>query len=539
MENKGSLGSVIGIFNKLSMQQRMMLVGIFAISLLLLGFVIFVFNEPTYTTLYSNLANEDASKVIDQLTSQKVQYKIEDSGTTIKVPKDKVYEIRFSMASKGIPNSGIVGYEIFDKNTMGMSEFMQKLNYKRALEGEIARTIMQQSGIEGARVHIVFPEKTIFKEDKKDPTASVVLKLATGTQVSQKNIIAISNLVASSVEGLKPGKVTVLDTQGRLLSREDEDNSFTAASGKQYEIKSSVESYLAQKAQSLLDNVLGYGNSVVKVNVDLNFKQVDKTMESFDPNSQVAVSEQTVKSESAGMSLSDSTAILNENTTTNYEISKTVERVIEGAGNIDRITVAAVINGIAKQVTNGEVTETIMEPRSDEQLQKLEQIVRQSIGIDDSRKDQISLVSIPFETNIIEEEPKVEESPMNNIKDWSNFILIFVAIGASFFILKGLMNRLKNEKIMIGSVNYSDNSFNDLMPSMSSGGLGSSSSLQMPSSAAMSKKKPILHVGDLEDEITDEALQKKTQHDKILNYVQKKPSEAAKLINSWLREDEF
>lgn len=536
--NKGSLGSVIGIFNKLSMQQRMMLVGIFAISLLLLGFVVFVFNEPTYTTLYSNLASEDASKVIEELTSQKIPYKIEDSGTTIKVPKEKVYEVRFSMASKGIPNSGIVGYEIFDKNTMGMSEFMQKLNFKRALEGEIARTIMQQSGIEGARVHIVFPEKSIFKEDKKEPTASVVLKLASSSQISQNNIIAITNLVASSVEGLAPAKVTVLDTQGRLLSRENDDNSFTAASGKQYEIKSSVESYLAQKAQSLLDNVLGYGNSVVKVNVDLNFKQVDKTMESFDPNSQVAVSEQTMKTENTGLTMSDSNAIFSENTTTNYEISKTIERVIEGAGNIQRVTVAAVINGVAKQVKNGEATETVIEPRSREQLQKLEQIVRQAVGIDNSRQDQISLVSIPFETNFVDETPVEEESTLTNIQDWSNFILIFFAIGASFFVLKGLMNRLKNEKIMIGTVNYSDNSFNDLMPSLPSGNFNSApNTIQLQS--ALSKKKPILQIGDLEDEITDEAMRKKAQHDKIMNYVQKKPSEAAKLINSWLREDEF
>jgi flagellar M-ring protein FliF len=259
-------------------------------------------------------------------------------------------------------------------------------------------------------------------------------------------------------------------------------------------------------------------------------------MESFDPNSQVAVSEQTVKSESSGMSISDSTAVLNQNTTTNYEISKTVERVIEGAGNIDRVTVAAVINGVTKQVKNGEVTETVVEPRSQEQLEKLEQIVRQAVGIDDSRQDQVSLVSIPFETNFVEEAPQVEASPMDNIKDWSNFILIFVAIGASFFILKGLMNRLKNEKIMIGSVGYSDNSFDDLMPSVS-GGMGSPS-MQMPPTP-LPKRKPILQVGDLEDEITDEALRKKAQHDKIMNYVQKKPAEAAKLINSWLREDEY
>ena len=531
---KESLGALLGIFNRLSFQQRILIGGIVIVTVVLLGFVVFIFNEPSYSTLYTNLSPEDAANVVDQLGTQKVPYKIDDNGRTIKVPKDKVQEVRLVLAGKGIPNSGIIGYEIFDKNTMGMSEFMQKLNFKRALEGEIAKTIMQQKGVEGARVHIVFPEKSIFKNEQKDPTASVVLKLGTGVNLSHQNINAISYLVASSVEGLKPGKVNIIDTEGRLLSREDDESMFAGGSSKQYELKSSVENYLANKAQNIIDNVLGYGNSVIKVNVDLDFKQVEKSMELWDPESEVTISETTVKSQSAGTTITDSNSVANENVTTNYEFSKTYEKVIEGAGNIKRITVAAVINGIPTQTKNGDVTETVYQPRSDEELRKLERIISQSVGLDISRKDEISIVSIPFETKQIEDIPQEEISPINQIEKYSNYLLIFIAIGASLFVLKGLLKKLKSEKILIGTVGYNDQSFNDIPLN-----IPQSESIPQIQPTVKKKKRPLLEVGDIEDEITDEAQRKKLQHDKIVTYVAKNPSEAAKLINTWLREDEF
>ena len=535
--NKNSYKAILGIFNKLSIQRRMLLGGMLVVALVLLGFVILMFNEPNYTVLYAKLEAEDAAQVIDHMSRKKISYKIEDNSETIRVPKDKVYELRFELAAKGIPNSGVIGYELFDNNTLGMSEFMQKLNFKRALEGELSRTIMQQRGIEGVRVHIVVPEKSIFKEEQKEPTASVVLKINPGANLSQSNILAIAHLVSSSVEGLKPTKVAVIDTRGRLLSKETEDNPLALDSGKQYEIKSNVEQYLERKAQSILDNVLGYGNSVVKINADLDFKQVEKTIQSYDPESQVAISEQSIKSESSGSKISDSDAVLTENLTTNYEISKTIERVIEGAGNLRRITVAAVINGVSKEVKNNEIVETVFVPRSDEQLQKLEQIIKQAVGIDETRKDKISLVSIPFETQMVEEIQQEETSPLDDLQKWSNFLLIFIAICASMFVLKGLMKKLKNEKILIGSLNYNDESFADLVPSVPIGtGGGGMSNL---SHTVRRKKKALLDVGDIEDEITDEAAQKKMRQDKIVNYVAKNPADAAKLINSWLREDDY
>src|SRR5690606_37954872 len=188
--------------------------------------------------------------------------------------------------------------------------------------GELARTIMQQEGIQGVRVHIVIPQKSVFKDEEKFPTASVVLNLKPNYQLTKSNITAILNLVSGSVEGLQPGKVTLLDSKGRLLSKDYEDNPLAFSSTKQYEIKQSVENYLASKAQSILDNVLGYGNAIIQVNVDLNFDQVEKTMEMFDPESQTAISEQTIKTENNGSSSGDSTSQINENSVTNYEISK-------------------------------------------------------------------------------------------------------------------------------------------------------------------------------------------------------------------------
>ncbi len=538
--NTNSMSAVYGIFNKLSIQQRMMLGGIVVVTLVLLGFVFSVFNQPNYSTLYSNLAQSDASSVIKELDSKKIPYKITDGGSTIQVQKDKVYQVRIDLAGKGIPTSGDVGYELFDKNTMGMSEFMQKLTYKRALEGELARTIKSERSITDAKIHLVFPEKSVFKDQQKQPTASIVLKTTSGARLSAGNIEAISNLIASSVEGLEPEMVTIIDTKGRLLSQRNDDNPLTASSGKQFEIKGKVESYLAQKVQSILDNVLGYGSSVVKVNVDLNLKQVEKTIQSYDPESQVAISEQSIKSSTDGTSESDSNRAVTENNTTNYELSKSIEKVIEGTGNISRLTVATVVNGIKKESPKGSKTGPTFEPRSDAQLQKIEQIVKSAVGYDANRKDDISVVSIPFENQktVIKEAPQ-KKSPLDDVERFSNLILIFVAIGASLFVLKGLMKRLKNEKIIIGTlgggnVEYNDPSFNDLTPSLPGGG-----SMGQLSGGSSNRKRPLLSVGDLEDEITDEALKKKARQEKITNYVTKNPTDAAKLINSWLREDEY
>ncbi|NWF90391.1 MAG: flagellar M-ring protein FliF [Ignavibacteriaceae bacterium] len=530
--NKKPTEALTSFLNQLSLQQKVIIGGSALITAILIIVLITFLNEPSYSSLYSNMASEDASKVVEYLTSQKIPYKIEDNGSTIKVPKDKVYETRLALAGRGIPASGTIGYEVFDKSTMGMSEFMQKLNYKRALEGELARTILGQEGVTGVRVHIVVPEKAIFKDEQKQPTASIVLKLKENFSLPKANCMAIVNLVASAVEGLSSNSITLIDTQGRLLWKESGENSLSFSSTKQYEIQNSVETYLAQKAQNLLDNVLGYGNALVQVNADLNFDQVEKTMESYDPDQQVVVSEQTMRSNNNGKSVSDTSAQFNESSTTNYEISKTIQRVVEGTGNIVRLSVAAVINDVAKEVKKGDAVETVYEPRPAEQMQKLEELIKNAVGLNVERNDQFSLVNFPFETK--QNEELVEESAtwFQDSNGIINIVLVVFAIAGSLFLIKGLLGKLKSEKLLLGTLSVGQTAETMSEPSQII-------AKSIPKALSeVKKKKELIQIGDIEDEISDEAMRKRTRQDKISNYVSKSPTEAAKLINAWLHEDE-
>ncbi|KAF0151638.1 MAG: flagellar M-ring protein FliF [Ignavibacteria bacterium] len=536
--NANPLQAFTGILGKLNPKQKVMLgVGVIA-TVVLFAVLMFILNEPTYSTLYSGLAQEDAGKVVEHLNNQKILYKIEDNGQTIKVQREKVAELRLTLAGKGLINSGAIGYEVFDKSTMGMSEFMQNFNLKRALEGEIARTIQLQEGVLTAKVSIVMPKRTVFREEEKQPTAAVTLKLKSNSTPTKENIQAIVNLLCGSVEGLQPSKVSIIDTKGRILNSDTEDGPVAFASAKQYEIKKSVENHLIHKAQSILDNVLGFGNAVVQVTADLNFDQVEKTMTQFDPESQVVISEGIARTENSGRQQADTSSAANENTVTNYEINKTVQNVVEGTGNIKRLSVAAVINDIQKEVKDGDKTQIVTETRSPEQIRKLEDLIKNAVGIDPARNDQFTIVNIPFEHKVDETVTEAGVSALPDANEYINLVFILVAIVSSLFVLKSLMKRLKNEKIVIGTVNTGNYAY----AAESAGALASGTRESKGSSsnmiAAQKKKKMLLPMGDIEDEISEDALAKKNQQERIVNYVTKNPMDAAKLINAWMHEDE-
>lgn len=541
--NKNPISDITGIFNKLAPAQKMLLAGVSVTTVVLLIVLLSLLNEPNYSTLFTHMAPEDANKVVEELNSKKIPFKLEANGETIKVPKENVYELRLNLAAKGIPTSGIVGYEIFDKSTIGMSEFMQKLNYRRALEGELARTIMQQEQIEAARVHIVFPKKAVFKEDEIEPTASVVIKEKGGKKLNRKNIEAIQHLIASSIEGMEPGNVAILDTKGLLLSNNQEEDPNSGNVSYQYEMKRTVEKYLVDKAQKILDNVLGAGNAIVQVDALLDFNQVEKTMEMYDPETQVIVSEQSVKTQNIGHNIADSTANISENSTINYETGKTIQRVVEESGSIRKLSIATVINHVRKRVKKGGEVQIEYEPRSQEELDKLTSLIKSAVGYSPERGDVISVESIPFEPGF-EQDFKIpavgerEFFDINNLDKLINLIIIVFAIIASLFILKGLLKRVKDEKILIGNVSATPTGELTLDSSNPLVQL-SAAHRDLESGALMPKKKKLTPLGDLEDEITDEAAMKKMQHERITEYVSHNPVDAAKLINTWLHEDEY
>lgn len=551
-EEKSQFTAIFGIFNKLTTQQKIILGSVLAVTFVIIGFLLFAMNEPTYTTLFSNLNPQDAQKTVEYLNAQKIPFKLEDNGQTVKIPKEKLYETRIALASQGIPSSGIIGYELFDQNNLGMSEFQQKLNFKRALEGELTKTILEIQAIEQAKVNIVLPEKNVFKEEEKPTTASVVVKLKPGAMLNKGNILAIINLVSHSVEGLTPENVAVLDDRGRLLSRDfNENDPLVSVSTKQYEVKTQVENYLSQKAQTLLDNVLGMGNSYVTVNVDLNFDQVEKELKSYDPNSQVAISEQKVNQEKVEGQQGQNTQ---SSSTVNYNVSESFEKIIQGTGVIKRLTVAAVINQniqkkaeLANQPAEGGAPRPQVQQVDLNLLRtELENLVKQSVGVDETRQDQITLSVLPFFGEDLTRR-EVPSSIVQNIDKFSNIILMVIGVIGALLVIRSLLNKLKNEKVIIGKVEAKDGSEVFVPLQQTSEGQILLPTGKTPEQLEREKKQlqtrkrrelAAMTDEDIEEEITEDAFIREANLNKIKTYVAKNPSEAAKLIHAWLSEDE-
>ncbi|MCX7907897.1 MAG: flagellar basal-body MS-ring/collar protein FliF [Ignavibacteria bacterium] len=415
MAKAGFFGQISNFLSKLSIAQKIILFGVtFAVLFGLIYLIVQTSSKIEYATLFTQLDPTEAGKIVEKLKEKKIPYKLEDNGTTILVDKTKVYDTRISIAAEGLPESGIVGYEIFDKTNLGMSEFVQKLNYRRALEGELSKTIASLNGVKKARVHIVIPEKALFEKDQKQPTASVTLQLAGENSLSRLNIRGIQNLVASSVEGLTPNNVTVVDHKGRIISESELDpNSVLGKTQSQHEQQIRVEQYLTNKVQSLLDGVLGPGNSEVRVSAELDFTQIEKTITDYNPDRQVVRSEQSITQSARTVDSlqypAPNRTVDQANTITNYEIPQTIERIVNGVGTIKRITVGALINGTYKVTEKDGKKQIEYIPRSEEELKKLEDIVKNAVGFDPNRNDQISIVNIPFDTQT--PEPEILEPP--------------------------------------------------------------------------------------------------------------------------------
>jgi flagellar M-ring protein FliF len=387
----------------------------------------------SYVPLYSGLDASEAGVVVDKLVQEKVPYRLSNGGTTILVASSRVYDIRIKLAAEGLPRTGTIGYEIFDKSNLGMTDFLQKVNYRRALEGELTKTICQLREVQAARVHIVIPERRLFEKDKIEATASVALKLNPAHPLGKGQIQGIAYLVASSVEGLKPGNITIVDYEGNLLSSNNDGNSLASLSGSQMELRQNVESYLETKAQSLLDGVIGQGKSIVRVTAELNFEQAEKTLEEYDPE------KLTIRSEER------STEGEKENVITNYEVNRTVEHIIGEVGNIKRLSVAVMVDGNYTTTTNEQTgaTEKKYIPRTQEELDRLAGIVKSAVGLDDTRTDKLEIASVAFDRTKMEDEQKEldKTEKRNNYFSIGEKVAIVIGILLGLLILRRMIKK--------------------------------------------------------------------------------------------------
>lgn len=372
-------------------------------------------SRADYGLLYGGLSDAESAKVVAALDDAKVPYKI-GSGGAIMVPADKVYSMRMQLAGKGIPQGDGVGFEIFDKPNFGISDFVQRANYLRALQGELARTISQLDEVAAARVMIVLPENRLLLDKDKFPTASVFVKVHGTSPLAPQTINSIRFLVANSVEGLKPNHVAVVDNLGNTEEISDSD-SLAGISSSQLAARRSLEQYLAKKAQDMLETVLGPGQAIVRVSADVNYDTTTTTQEKFDPDGQVvrtqtkndeqndtATSQNTTPTgisantvtETNGTQASASPVNTSKNhkttSTVEYEVGKTTSAITQMAGGIKRLTAAVTV----AQQMEGTGADRKPVTRAPEEIDKLKRIVSNALGADLSRGDTIELAELPF-----------------------------------------------------------------------------------------------------------------------------------------------
>jgi flagellar M-ring protein FliF len=363
--------------------------------------------------LFSGLTTQDAAAIVEQLKDEKIPFQLSSGGTTVLVPAEQVHELRLKMATAGLPMGGGVGFEIFDQQRFGMTEFEERVSLRRALEGELARTISKLDTVKGARVHLVLPKRSVLGAQSSSAQASVVLELRNGREMSEGTVGAIVHLVSSSVESLAPDQVTIVDTRGRLLSSE----SGTGMSSRELEYRQKYERDTERKLREMLDQTLGPGRSVVRVAADFDFAKRESTEEHYDPERSVIRSEQreleTVGGAVAGgggvpgarsnlpggqtpETTSGASGKKREMETRNYEVDKIVSRTVGASAELKRVSVTVLVDG--KEMPVGAVAkpEDVVIPRTKDELRNVELAVKGAIGFDDQRGDRIEVRAMPF-----------------------------------------------------------------------------------------------------------------------------------------------
>jgi flagellar M-ring protein FliF len=459
-QNLSKLGIQLrDIWNQLGASQRVSVVT--ATLALIAGLVaLSVWSSRTdYGLLYGGLSDSEASKVIAALDDAKIPYKAGSGGGSILVPTDKIYTLRMQLAGRGIPQGEGVGFEIFDKPNFGISDFVQRANYIRAVQGELSRTISQINEIESARVMIVQPENRLLLDKDKYATASVFVRVRGNSELPVQSINSIRFLVANSVEGLKPNHVTVVDNLGNVLSENSDNDSITGMTGTQLTARRNLEQYLGKKAQDMLETVLGPGQAIVRISADVNYDSISRTEEKFDPDGQV-IRTQTKNDENNDSSTSTTSSpagiSANTSTTTNsmastgpvndmknhkitssveYEIGKTTSSTMLAAGNIKRLTASVTI--AAKM--DGTGADRKLVPRSPEELNKLRNLVSSAVGVDLTRGDTMTLEELQFNDQFATDVTKDLDSQQKRETWWNlarNWSYPALGLGALLILLR-------------------------------------------------------------------------------------------------------
>ncbi|MBR56496.1 MAG: flagellar M-ring protein FliF [Myxococcales bacterium] len=426
--------------------------------------------DPTYATLFSQLDAEDAGHVVSKLRQQGIRYRLIENGSAIQVPRSKVHQIRLDLAAEGLPQGGGVGFELFDKSTLTMTSFTQRVNYTRALQGELARTISRLPAVAATRVHLVVPERSVFQRNQREPSASIYIKLRRGTTLTRRQVTGITHLVSTAVEGLSPERVALVDDRGRLLSEE------TTAGGKgdgtkQLAIQHEYELRLERRLTALLERIVGPGHATARVHVEMDMARMNATEEILDPEGSVVKTERKtdeaaskrnkeelqVAGAPGNLPQAPGAAVPNEagsasdssrrTSHVDYALTRTIRHTEQNIGGVERVSVAVIVDanaiGAGTVKTPGAKEKKPIPDKAIDTAQMVE-IVKRTVGYDPDRGDTVELMVVPFAPEIPIEEPKPEVKPAKT--PWLVILLGLVLLGGFVaFLMARRRKRMEEE----------------------------------------------------------------------------------------------
>lgn len=413
--------------------------------------------NKTYVPLMTNLNPEDSTGIIRILREKHIPFKVDVTGKDIFIPPENLYEFRLELATMGLPQFSVVGYEVFDKQSIGVSNFVQKMNQKRAQEGELIRTINTIKGVKRSRVHLAIPQKNSFLDEQKKPTASVVVDLDPGVFLSEKQVYGIGNLVASAVEGLSVSDVIIMNSEGKVLSKNPTEP-LSVATATQLEYQGKVELDLEKRIESVLSPIVGEGHVVAKVTADLDFSQTNETQTLFDADgsavrsvekrndnmngsrpSPYGVSGNIPNPANPTVSAQDiKTETTKNNEITHYEVPQTVRKTVRTAGSIRRLSVAVVIDGrVNKTLEKDGKIITKVEPWTADKLKEFQDIVVSAVGIDKKRGDLLEIKNIEFNRGDFDESQRMiaEKEQKNYIENLIIYAIIGLSVALFFLVV--------------------------------------------------------------------------------------------------------
>jgi flagellar M-ring protein FliF len=543
----GLLTQLSALNRRLTINQKISIVALG--TLILCGILSFVYllKRDDYQLLFSSMDASDASAVVSRLKQMNIPYELSEGGRAISIPGARINEARLDLATAGLPEKGRIGFEIFDKSNWSATDFTERVNYRRALEGELERTVLSLSEVSHARVHLVMEKDSLFQDRKQPAKASVVIRLKSGSSLPASRVNGIVNLVAFAVEGLQPDNVTVVDVNGNLLStaHNGEEQALDEA---QLSLRRKLEKEMTQKVVSILEPLVGVGKVGVTASVLLDYSESQQTEEIFDPNGTVVLSSQKSE-ERAGDSTqaagvpgvnanqggtvrqqSVAEARVRQSETVNYEVSKTVRQTRLPKGTIKQISMAVVVDdkSLASRDANGQPIES-SKPRDAAEIEQLRKLVSATIGFNAERGDSLTVENISFTGVTHELQLLPEPAFLQDYRDLMQPAMRYLAILLLFALFYLLVFRPVKKRVF-SYVEFGDPQFAQLAAATADGEMVRQLESKM---AQLKGASPQLGPANVEQPASETEVFKR----QLVELARREPETVTKLVKNWLAQE--